>query len=407
MIVIKILYFIILFITIIYSLYFIVTTIVGAILYKKEEYKKSSKKNKFAILVPARNEEGTIGNLIDSLNKLDYPKDKYNIYIIPNNCTDKTAEISKKCGANVLTCKVKTKTKGEVLSWVFKELKNKKDIDAYVIFDADNIVHPDFLTHMNDCMNSGYNVAQGFRDAKNPSDNWISGSYAVYYLLQNVLFNKTRSFVGGQASLNGTGFMITKKYIDKKDFKTISLTEDMELTGMCALDDEKIAFVNDAITYDEYPTKFKTSWNQRKRWTAGILTCLKHYKKQLLKKRNRASIDIVLVYCGPLFQVLGFISCVLISIIALWGFKAELVKLFLLSTLIFTLATFIITIIGTIIVIKVQKKKLKPLLSGTIFFSVFVFTWIFVNIATIIKSPTKWEEIKHNRNINIDDILKK
>ena len=38
---------------------------------------------------------------------------------------------------------------------------------------------------MNECLESGYNVAEGYRDAKNPSDNWLSGSYAIFYLFQN------------------------------------------------------------------------------------------------------------------------------------------------------------------------------------------------------------------------------
>ena len=44
---------------------------------------------------------------------------------------------------------------------------DKYDNDAYIIFDADNIVHPDFLFHMNHSLNCGYKLAQGFRDSKN------------------------------------------------------------------------------------------------------------------------------------------------------------------------------------------------------------------------------------------------
>ena len=85
------------------------------------------------------------------------------------------------------------------------------------------------------------------------------------------------------ASINGTGFMIKKEIIDTYGFDTYTLTEDVEFTGQCALRGERIAFVEDAITYDEYPILFKASWKQRKRWSAGILECMKRYTLPLFK----------------------------------------------------------------------------------------------------------------------------
>lgn len=105
---------------------------------------------------------------------------------------------------------------------------------------------------MNDCLNSGYKVAEGYRDSKNPKDNWISGSYTIFYLFQNIFFNRSRMSFDASASINGTGFMISKDIIDRDGFETFTLTEDVEFTGQCALKGEKIAFVEDAITYDEY-----------------------------------------------------------------------------------------------------------------------------------------------------------
>ena len=185
--VIKIIYYILFYTALVYGLYFTITGFIGIILKSRVKFKESNIKSKFAILVPARNEATVIANLIKSLKNLDYPKDKYDIYVIPNNCTDTTKDVAIKNGAKVLECNVPTKTKGDVLKFAFEKLKDNKDIDAYVIFDADNVVHKDFLTHMNNCLNSGYKVAEGYRDAKNPSDNWISGSYTIFYLFQKYI----------------------------------------------------------------------------------------------------------------------------------------------------------------------------------------------------------------------------
>ena len=47
-------------------------------------------RTRFACLVAARNEEAVIGALVESLKKQDYPDALYDIFVIPNNCTDDT-----------------------------------------------------------------------------------------------------------------------------------------------------------------------------------------------------------------------------------------------------------------------------------------------------------------------------
>lgn len=405
-----VLYYIIFFVTLIYSLYFFITSIIGLLKRNKIKYPESKKYTNFAILIAARNEALVIGDLIDSLLKLNYPKDKYSIYVIPNNCNDNTREVAENKGAKIIECTVKTKTKGDVLKFAFNKLKKNKEIDAYVIFDADNVVHPDFLKHMNNCYNSGYHVAEGFRDAKNPSDNWISGSYTLYYLMQNVFYNYTRMPLGGCASINGTGFMVQKELIDKNGFETFTLTEDMEFTGQCALNGEKIAYVEDAITYDEYPNKFVPSWNQRKRWSAGILECMRLYSGKLFKNafKNKSlhSFDIALTYICPVVQVVSFIGLIMLIIFRITEIELkDIFSYFFASGFFYFILTYLIGVIVEMWTLKFKKKKIRKVISGLVFFPLFIFSWIPINIVCLLKKQTKWGEIKHNRNININDIL--
>lgn len=64
---------------------------------------------------------------------------------------------------------------------------------------------------MNKSLNEGYLVVQGFRDAKNPSDNYLTGSYTMFYYLQNFFYNKSRMALKRSAAINGTGFALLKK----------------------------------------------------------------------------------------------------------------------------------------------------------------------------------------------------
>ena len=402
-------YYIIFIVIFLYAMYFCISGFIGIILKDKSNIKKANKYNYFAILIAARNEEKVIGNLIESLNNIDYPKDKIDIYVIPNNCTDNTKNISIEKGAKIIECNEKVSSKGDVLKIAFEKLKNNKEIDAYMVFDADNVVHKDFLNKMNDCIESGYNVAQGFRDAKNASDNWLSGSYAIFYLLQNVFFNRSRMGFKSSSSINGTGFMIKKSYIDENGFETKSLTEDVEFTGQCALKNEKIAFVSDAITYDEYPNKFNTSWKQRKRWSAGIITCMKLYSfklfKNYIKTGDLSSLDMSLVYLGPLMQIISLISFIMLIVFKILGIHLYDIFSYAFSTgILYFVLTYLIGISIELFVLLYKKKKITNILSGVVLFLIFIFTWLPINIICFIKKYSKWEEIKHDRSIKLEEI---
>lgn len=406
---IQIIYYILFIFMLTYSLYFGITGLFGFKNMNKKSIKKHKPKTKFAILIASRNEENVIGNLVKSLKEQKYPEELFEIYVIPNNCTDNTEKAAKKAGAKIIKCTIPTKSKGEVLKFTFDKLSKDKNIDAYIIFDADNVVHPDYLARINDAYCEGAKVCQCFRDSKNPSDNWISGSYSIFYWIQNFFFNKSRMQIDGSSSINGTGFMIAKTVIDEFGFNTVTLTEDVEFTAQCALNGIKIKFVEDAITYDEQPVEFKASWKQRKRWSMGNIQCFKNYSKRLFKTftttGNIACLDMFLTFMAPYIQVL---SCVLT--IALFIFRIVDLRLYDIfaymysSGLIFFLIGYLCNILLNIFVIVYNKKSVKETMSGILLFTFFMLTWIPINIICLFKKDLAWEPIKHNRSMDISDI---
>ena len=128
----KIILMIILVISGVYLAYFL---ILACGLFRKDKNKISNKKkNNFAVLIAARNEELVIGNLVKSLKKQKYPKENYEIFVIVNNCTDNTEKVAIEAGASIIECTEKVKSKGEVLKFAFNKLKDNKEIDAYVSY---------------------------------------------------------------------------------------------------------------------------------------------------------------------------------------------------------------------------------------------------------------------------------
>lgn len=395
--------------TVFYGLYFALTGIYGFIKPHKFKIVPFPSKNKFAIIIAARNEEAVVGNLVRSILEANYPKELFDVYVAVNNTTDNTAKVAKEAGAIIIDVKEKVKSKGEVLRYVFKELKDKKDIDAYIIFDADNIIHPDFLARMNDTLCCGYRVAQGFRDSKNISDNWISGSYSLFYYMQNFFFSKARMTLNQSASINGTGFMVKKEIIDEMGFPTKTLTEDIEFTALCALRDERIAFVESAVTYDEQPVDFKASWKQRKRWSVGCIQCTKLYWKDLLKhffkNGSQPSFDMFMQFIAPIVQVLGLIEFLTLILFRIFNIRLyDIFSALFSSGTLFMIFTYVVGVVCSVFILKYNKRKAKNLLSAIALFSVFILTWIPINVVCLFTKDMKWEEIKHNRGISSNDL---
>lgn len=83
-------------IVIFFTAYYIVLAIFGT--WHPKEKKILTPKNKFAMVIPAHNEEMVLGELLDNLKILKYPKELYDIYVIADNCTDRTADIAREHG---------------------------------------------------------------------------------------------------------------------------------------------------------------------------------------------------------------------------------------------------------------------------------------------------------------------
>lgn len=120
---------------------------------------------------------------MDNLKKLKYPSNLYDIFVIADNCTDKTAEIAKEYGAEVLERENKEEIgKGYAMDWAFPKIfELNRNYDAFCVFDADNLVHLDFLKVMNTRLLKGEKVMQGYLSAKNPVDTWVSGTFAIAF----------------------------------------------------------------------------------------------------------------------------------------------------------------------------------------------------------------------------------
>ncbi len=372
----------------------------------KDKPMKVKKDHRFMAIIPAHNEEAVVGNLVESLKKQNYNKDLYDIYVIADNCTDNTAKIAKEAGAIVYErFNTSEQTKGYALDWFLQQkIKEDAPYDAFFVFDADNIVDPNFIKSMNKKLCQGEDVVQGYRDIKNPTDSWITAGYAIFYWTMHRFYHLARYNLGLSPLLNGTGFMVRFDIVKPQGWDTITLTEDIEFSLKRIIKGKRLGWATDAIVYDEQPVGFKQSWSQRSRWTVGHIQCIKEYTKQLTvaakENKNMMNFDGLLYIVGsiPMF-VLTLV--LLASNFLMYAGDGMTETELMMNILKYLIPTFLLPIGTAVIAMLLDRRPIKPMLKGLACYPLFMGSWLVINFKCLFKRETTWEKIEHVRNIKI------
>ncbi len=370
-----------------------------------------NKNHRFMAIIPAHNEENVVENLIKSLKKQDYPKELYDIYVIADNCTDKTAQIAKNAGAIVYErFDSMHKTKGAALNWFLaQKIEEDAPYDAFCIFDADNVVDINFIKNMNKKLCQGETVVQGYRDIKNPTDSWVTAGYAIFYWTMNRFYHLARYNIGLSPLINGTGFMVRFDQIKPEGWNTKTLTEDIEFSLKQIIKGKKLGWARDAIVYDEQPVDFKQSWSQRSRWTVGHIQCMKEYttKLALAVKEHKTvmNFDGLLYIVGSIPIFVASIALLLINSLLYLGSGLSLVQL-MESYVRYVIPTFLLPVFTAMLIMKMEHKPIRPMVKGLICYPLFLGSWLLINFKCLFKRETTWEKIEHVRSININEMAK-
>ena len=248
---------------------------------------KKAALHRFAVLICARNEQTVICDLIDSLHAQTYPQDKLKIFVMADNCTDATACVARGAGATVYerfdTAHV---GKGYALDALLRNIARDEPegFDGYFVFDADNLLRPDYVERMNETFSDGNDIITSYRNSKNYGDNWISAGYGLWFLRESKYLNHARTLLGTSCAVSGTGFLFSRRVLEEQDggWPFHLLIEDIEFSVSHILDGYKIALCPEAELFDEQPVTFRQSWRQRMRWSKGYLQVLRQYGGKLL-----------------------------------------------------------------------------------------------------------------------------
>lgn len=388
------------------TIYYFTLSIIG--MRRKPEKKDYLPLNRFAVVVAAHNEEQVIAPLIDNLKSIDYPKELFDIFVVADNCTDKTALLARKAGACVFQrFNDKKRGKGYALEWLFaKVFALSRPYDAFVIFDADNLVKENFLSEMNNKLCEGEKIIQGYIDSKNPYDTWVTNTFSIAFWLMNRLIQLARFNLGISNTLAGTGMCISCDVLKKLGWGAHSLTEDLEFTMKALLYGVKTSWAHDAKVYDEKPLTFMQSCRQRKRWAQGQVDVAGRYLILLVIKGFREKkwmyFDAALHLFQPYFTMIGAAFLLIQFLSFLQPYYTNL--FYYLPWVIWQIISIGITVFP-FIALYLDRIPWKAYL-GMILYPIFMYSWIPIIFAGFIhRNHKEWSHTRHTRSIQYNEII--
>lgn len=423
------------------AFHFIIFAIVG--IFKKKTYPHTNEKLRYGIIIPARNEEAVVGNLIESIRKNNYPQDKIDIFVIAHNCKDNTADVARAMGAIVYEYNnPEENTMGYAFRYLFDRIKEDYGIesyDGYFLFNADNIVDANYFDKMNDAyvaMGKKHTITS-FRNSKNFGSNVISALYGLHFMYGCRYECRGRTVVGCSTRIQGTGYVISPELV-KNGWKYVTLTEDWEFSTDQVIAGQKIYYCDEAVFYDEQPTNFRIMWRQKVRWCRGhflvFFTRIKDIIKAQFKSKKKGGcpnkgslhdISINILPLGFLATLVTFLQIVaLITIAVIEGCTAGVITNFPEAMrvigiimgnfgrnfVIGFLTSYLTLLPPTILIYILERKRIKnvsflvklaSLLAWPIFFVVFA---TIQDVQAVFSRKLGWKEIPHGDTTNFSDL---
>ncbi len=261
-----------------------------------------------SVLIPAHNEEPVIGNLLDRMTELTYPKDKLEVIVIDDGSSDATGQIADDYSKNFSFIKVVHRSNGgggkpaalnEGVKFATGEIILTFDADYYPQIDiVEKLVAP--------FIDPDVGAVQGRVTVLNEEDSIVSKIVTLERIGGYRVDQEARDKLAFIPQYGGTVGGFRKDVLMKLGgWDGSMLTEDTDLTIRLVLHGYHIRYVNDAEAYEEAVKSWKAYWNQRYRWSKGHMQCaMKHLKNVVkaphLSKYEKAEITLLLcIYFVP------------------------------------------------------------------------------------------------------------
>ena len=257
-----------------------------------------------AVVIPAHNEALQIERTLKYLARSNYPPDLYEVYVLADNCDDKTAEMARMAGVVVFERNEPDNPgKGQALDWCFHtHTEILVEHSVTVIIDADSMVDPNFLPAITArLIDSDVDAVQGNNSVANSLQHWRTALTGASFALVNCVRPAGLTRLGASSGLKGNGMAFRSAVLAHRGWPAHSIVEDVEFGVRLLLEGHRTVFGLDARISSDMPTGTRQANAQRRRWEFGRFQVARRYVPALVQAMRTKGIS---PYIGALMELI-------------------------------------------------------------------------------------------------------
>jgi cellulose synthase/poly-beta-1,6-N-acetylglucosamine synthase-like glycosyltransferase len=282
---------------------------------------RSSRHLRFDVIVPAHDEAAVIASAVASLRRIDWPVDRVRVLVVADNCSDRTAELARAAGAEVLERRDRTRRgKGHALAFAFDASRRRGWADAVVVVDADSIVSPNLLEAFSQRIEAGAHAVQAHYGVLNPLTSWRTRLMAIALAAFHQVRSRGRERLGLSSGIRGNGWCITHTLLFRTSYRAFSLTEDLEFGIDLGLAGHRVEYADEAHVDAEMVSGETAARSQRQRWEHGRLQLIRTRTLPLLRRALRPGGHVCLdLALDLLVAPLSYVVLIVLALIGIGG----------------------------------------------------------------------------------------
>lgn len=277
------------------------------------------------VLVPAHDEEAVIADTVARLQQLVYPAGKLEFVIINDGSRDRTLErAQRRAGGDTrfrfldIPAGEGGRGKSAALNRALRGVLS----EAVAVYDADNLPEPGSLRRLAGALaaDPGLAAVTGKFRAYNARRNLLTRFINLEQLAFQWLVQAGRWFFLGISALPGTNYVIRREaLLALGGWDEQALTEDSELTLRLYDHGLKVAFLPDAVTWEQEPERLGVWLRQRTRWARGNNYMIAKHGRRLLGRPRAAVFELLYFFMLYYLFVFAIVFSDLLFLLSLAG----------------------------------------------------------------------------------------
>ncbi len=243
----------------------------AALRHREGESADTPASTRLCVLIPAHDEAELIARCVSSLRAQSHPRERYEIVVVADNCTDDTAAVARRAGADAVLERrdPDARGKGRALRWAMDERLARDDApEAIVVVDADTTADANLLACLASAHRSGAQAVQSAYVLE-PDASPRSALRAAAFLLFNRARPAGRGALGLSVSLTGNGMLLSRELLRTVPWEAFTATEDLEYSLDLAAAGIAIAFAGGACVRAPTAPSAQAAATQQLRWEGG------------------------------------------------------------------------------------------------------------------------------------------